>query len=151
MPQWIVFYPPIDYRQINTILRSAAATIGRNPSGCLDTHHRHHTIGLVISISHGWSTLQHGGGKGVLGSNPSPATRKGHVMNRKTYGAHCSGWQRSMDERRHMVENLMLLAVVTVTVCGFLVLAFQPYAGPWSILAGFCCCTPLTFSHLLRE
>ena len=35
------FYPPIDYRQINTILRSAAATIGRNPSGCLDTHHHH--------------------------------------------------------------------------------------------------------------
>ena len=62
-------------------------------------------------------------------------------MNRKTYGAHCSGWQHSLDERRHMVENLMLLAVVTVTVCGFLVLAFQPYAGPWSILAGFCCCT----------
>lgn len=72
-------------------------------------------------------------------------------MNRKTYGAHCSGWQHSRDERRHMVENLMLLAVVTVTVCGFLVLAFQPYAGPWSILAGFCCCTPLTFSHILRE
>lgn len=41
MPQWVVFYPPIDYRQINTILRSTAATIGRNPSGCLDTH-RHH-------------------------------------------------------------------------------------------------------------
>lgn len=41
MPQWVVFYPPIDYRQINTILRSAAATIGRNPSGCLDTHHHH--------------------------------------------------------------------------------------------------------------
>ena len=72
-------------------------------------------------------------------------------MNRKTYGAHCSGWQHSMDERRHMVENLMLLVVMTVTVCGFLVLAFQPYAGPWSILAGFCCCTPLTFSHLLSE
>ena len=72
-------------------------------------------------------------------------------MNRKTYGAHCSGWQHSPDERRHMVENLMLLAVMTVTVCGFLVLAFQPYAGPWSILAGFCCCTPLTFAYLLRE
>ena len=72
-------------------------------------------------------------------------------MNRKTYGAHCSGWQYSLDERRHMIENLTLLAVMTVTVCGFLVLAFQPYAGPWSILAGFCCCAPLTFAYLLRE
>lgn len=72
-------------------------------------------------------------------------------MNRKTYGAHCSGWQHSLDERRHMVENLMLLAVMTVTVCGFLVLAFQPYAGPWSILAGFCRCAPLTFAYILRE
>lgn len=51
MPQWVVFYPPIDYRQINTILRSAAATIGRDPSGYLDTHHRHHAIGLVIHLS----------------------------------------------------------------------------------------------------
>lgn len=34
-----------------TILRSTAATIGRNPSGCLDTHHRHRTIGLVIHLS----------------------------------------------------------------------------------------------------
>ena len=61
-------------------------------------------------------------------------------MNRKIYGAHCSGWQHSTDERRHMIENLTLLAV-----------AFQPYAGPWSILAGFCCCAPLTFAYLLRE
>lgn len=72
-------------------------------------------------------------------------------MNRKIYGAHCSGWQHSTDERRHMIENLTLLAVMTVTVCGFLVLAFQPYAGPWSILAGFCCCAPLTFAYILRE
>nr|DAG09515.1 MAG TPA: hypothetical protein [Caudoviricetes sp.] len=57
MPQWVVFYPPIDYRQINTILRSAAATIGRNPSGCLDTHHRRHTIGLVIHLSETRNTV----------------------------------------------------------------------------------------------
>jgi hypothetical protein len=25
------------------------------------------------------------------------------------------------------------------------------YAGPWSILAGFCCCAPLTFAYILRE
>ena len=72
-------------------------------------------------------------------------------MNRKTYGAHCSDWQHSTDERRHMIENLTLLAVMTVTVCGFLVLAFQPYAGPWSILVGFCCCAPLAFAYILRE
>ena len=57
LPQWVVFYPPIDYRQINTILRSAAATIGRNPSGYLDTHHRHHTIGLVIHLSETRNTV----------------------------------------------------------------------------------------------
>ena len=51
------FHPPIDYRQINTILRSAAATIGRNPSGCLDTHHRRHTIGLVIHLSETRNTV----------------------------------------------------------------------------------------------
>jgi hypothetical protein len=68
-------------------------------------------------------------------------------MNRKTYGAHCSGWQHSTDERRHMIENLTLLAVMTVTVCGFLVLAFQPYAGPWSILGGLAAaCAHLTFA-----
>ena len=40
-----------------TILRSAAATIGRNPSGCLDTHHRRHTIGLVIHLSETRNTV----------------------------------------------------------------------------------------------
>ena len=109
------------------------------------------TRGLVISISHSWSTLQHSGGKGVLGPNPSPATRKGHVMNRKTYGAHCSGWQHSPDERRHRHENTKTITCLTLAATGFLILSLQPYAGPWSILAGFMCCSPVMLSFALSK
>lgn len=109
------------------------------------------TRGLVISISHSWSTLQHSGGKGVLGSNPSPATRKGHVMNRKTYGAHCSGWQHSMDERRRRHENTKTITCLTLAATGFLILSLQPYAGPWSILAGFMCCSSVALCFMLDD
>ncbi len=153
MPQWVVFYPPIDYRQINTILRSAAATIGRNPSGCLDTH-RHHREKPEDSSSPSLTVGQHCStvaAMDVLGSNPSPATRKGHVMNRKTYGAHCSGWQHSMDERRRRHENTKTITCLTLAATGFLILSLQPYAGPWSILAGFMCCSPVMLSFALSK
>lgn len=88
---------------------------------------------------------------GVLGPNPSPTTRKGHVMNRKTYGAHCSGWQHSPDERRHRHENTKTITCLTLAATGFLILSLQPYAGPWSILAGFMCCSPVMLSFALSK
>lgn len=80
-----------------------------------------------------------------------PRKRKGHVMNRKTYGAHCSGWQHSPDERRRRHENTKTITCLTLAATGFLILSLQPYAGPWSILAGFMCCSPVMLSFALSK
>ena len=72
-------------------------------------------------------------------------------MNRKTYGAHCSGWQHSPDERRHRHENTKTITCLTLAATGFLILSLQPYAGPWSILAGFMCWSPVMLSFALSK
>lgn len=72
-------------------------------------------------------------------------------MNRKTYGAHCSGWQHSLDERRRRHENTKTITCLTLAATGFLILSLQPYAGPWSILAGFMCCSPVMLSSALSK
>ncbi len=72
-------------------------------------------------------------------------------MNRKTYEAHCSGWQHSMDERRRRHENTKTITCLTLAATGFLILSLQPYAGPWSILAGFMCCSPVALCFALDD
>lgn len=70
-------------------------------------------------------------------------------MNRKTYGAHCSGRQHSPDERRRRHENTKTITCLTLAATGFLILSLQPCAGPWSLLAGVMLCSPLLLPDLL--
>lgn len=148
MPQWVVFLST--YRLQANKYHTAICCGNHRPepfgvSGHAPSPPHHRTRHPSLR------NQKHGGGKDVLGSNPSPATRKGHVMNRKTYGAHCSGWQHSPDERRHRHENTKTITCLTLAATGFLILSLQPYAGPWSILAGFMCCSPVMLSFALSK
>ncbi len=71
-------------------------------------------------------------------------------MNTKDYGHHCSGYQHP-DGSPTRYETRAVSLCLAGLVLGALTLLFQPSAGPWSILAGFLCCSPVALCFMLDD
>lgn len=64
-------------------------------------------------------------------------------MDRSDYGMHARGYRRADGSRAYRHECRVLAVCLMLAGLGFLTLVFQPYAGPWSILAGLMVPLPL--------
>lgn len=71
-------------------------------------------------------------------------------MNARDYGRHASGYRKA-DGGPTRRETLAFSLCMTFTILGFLTLLFQPYAGPWSIIAGFMLCSPVALCFALDD
>ena len=69
--------------------------------------------------------------------------RKEAVMNRSDYGRHARGYRTPDGSGAYRRERRTLMVCLMLALLGVLVLVFQPYAGPWSILAGLMIPLPL--------